>query len=104
MRPAAEHFARAVQQSLAEREHVAAILDTGSCQPTSIRAVRERDDIDWSRLAVLHMDNQARQVDRVPVAGDYRLIRQPVMGRQSFRFSTWRRVRTGTWAVDGGRM
>jgi len=53
---AAEHFASAVRAELAEHEEAAVILATGNSQLGFIKAVRERDDVDWSRLVVLHMD------------------------------------------------
>lgn len=52
----AEHFARAVAQQQAERGDIAVILATGNSQLSFIRAVVQRDDIDWSRVTVLHMD------------------------------------------------
>ena len=53
---AAELFARAVSQHLAERSEIAVILATGNSQLSFIRAVVRRDDIDWSKVTVLHMD------------------------------------------------
>jgi glucosamine-6-phosphate deaminase len=53
---AAEHFASAVRAELETHDDVAVILATGNSQLQFIKAVRERDDIDWSRLIVLHMD------------------------------------------------
>ncbi|HET6987673.1 MAG TPA: 6-phosphogluconolactonase, partial [Kribbella sp.] len=53
---AAEHFASAVKAELGERDEVAVILATGNSQLGFIKAARERDDIEWSRVTVLHMD------------------------------------------------
>jgi glucosamine-6-phosphate deaminase len=53
---AAEYFASAVRAELEEHEEIAVILATGNSQLGFIKAARERDDIDWSRLTVLHMD------------------------------------------------
>ena len=53
---AAEAFAEAIKPILAERDQVAVILATGNSQLTFIKAVTARDDIDWSRITVLHMD------------------------------------------------
>lgn len=53
---AAEEFAATIKEVLAEREKAAVILATGNSQLTFIKAVTARDDIDWSRLTVLHMD------------------------------------------------
>ena len=53
---AAEDFATTVNSELASRDEIAVILATGNSQLSFIRAVGERDDIDWSRITVLHMD------------------------------------------------
>lgn len=53
---AAQDFAEAVAARLAEQPEVAVILATGNSQLSFVRAVRARDDIDWSRVVVLHMD------------------------------------------------
>jgi len=53
---AAERFSTEVRRHLAERGDVAVILATGNSQLTFIQAVVQRDDIDWSRVTVLHMD------------------------------------------------
>lgn len=53
---AAEAFAAAVQSELSTKEQIAVILATGNSQLSFIKAVAQRDDIDWSRIIVLHMD------------------------------------------------
>lgn len=53
---AAEDFARAVARHQADRGDIAVILATGNSQLSFVRAVVKRDDIDWSRVTVLHMD------------------------------------------------
>lgn len=53
---AAEAFAVAVNEALATREEIAVILATGNSQLSFIEAATARDDIDWSRITVLHMD------------------------------------------------
>jgi glucosamine-6-phosphate deaminase len=53
---AAEAFASAVRSALQVKDEIAVILATGNSQLSFARAVRERDDIDWSRITVLHMD------------------------------------------------
>lgn len=53
---AAERFASAVHSALLVEEDIAVILATGNSQLSFIRRVRERDDIDWARITVLHMD------------------------------------------------
>jgi glucosamine-6-phosphate deaminase len=52
----AEFFAFAVRAELAEHDEIAVILATGNSQLGFIKAARERDDIEWSRVTVLHMD------------------------------------------------
>lgn len=55
-RAVAAAFALAAKAALAERESIAVILATGNSQLSFAEAVTERDDIDWSRITVLHMD------------------------------------------------
>ncbi len=52
----AETFAEAVRGALEGKDFIAVILATGNSQLSFIRAAIERDDIDWSRITVLHMD------------------------------------------------
>lgn len=52
----AEAFAIAVRAALLNEESIAVILATGNSQLSFIRAVTRREDIDWSRITVLHMD------------------------------------------------
>ena len=53
---AAEAFASAVRCALMEKAEIAVILATGNSQLSFARIVGERDDIDWSRISILHMD------------------------------------------------
>jgi glucosamine-6-phosphate deaminase len=53
---AAEDFAAIVAKELASRDEIAVILATGNSQLSFIHAVVARDDIEWSRITVLHMD------------------------------------------------
>lgn len=53
---AAEDFATAVRAALETREEIAVILATGNSQLSFVTALWERDDIDWSRIILLHMD------------------------------------------------
>lgn len=53
---AAEAFAGAVRTELSTKEQIAVILATGNSQLSFIKAVAQRDDIEWSRIIVLHMD------------------------------------------------
>lgn len=52
----AQAFADAARTYLATRDEIAVILATGNSQLSFARAVVRRDDIDWSRITVLHMD------------------------------------------------
>lgn len=53
---AAEAFAGAVNEALETRDEIAVILATGNSQLSFIEAATARDDIEWSRITVLHMD------------------------------------------------
>lgn len=52
----AQAFADAAKKALTERESIAVILATGNSQLSFARAVVQRDDIDWARITILHMD------------------------------------------------
>jgi len=65
---AAQHFADAVRRALADRDEVAVILATGNSQLSFIRAVREREDVDWSKVTVLHMDEYLGMADSHPAS------------------------------------
>lgn len=53
---AAQDFATAVRAALTVREEIAVILATGNSQLSFVTALWEHDDIDWSRIILLHMD------------------------------------------------
>jgi glucosamine-6-phosphate deaminase len=53
---AADEFATAVGDALRSRPTVAVILATGNSQLPFFAALRNRSDIDWSRIDVFHMD------------------------------------------------
>jgi glucosamine-6-phosphate deaminase len=53
---AATHFAAAAASAIDRRGDIAVIMATGNSQLEFARALRSRDDIDWSRITVLHMD------------------------------------------------
>jgi glucosamine-6-phosphate deaminase len=75
---AAEYFASAVRAELETQEEIAVILATGNSQLGFIRAARERDDIDWSRVTVLHMDEYLGMDENHP-ASFRRWMRDNVM-------------------------
>lgn len=53
---AARDFAGSVSAELSTRDDVAVVLATGNSQLSFVSAVRERSDIDWSRINILHLD------------------------------------------------
>lgn len=53
---AAAEFAAAVRSELTERAEIAVILATGNSQFSFTEALRDRSDIEWGRIIVLHMD------------------------------------------------
>ncbi|HLS03148.1 MAG TPA: 6-phosphogluconolactonase [Actinomycetales bacterium] len=65
---AAAAFAKAVNEALETRDEVAVILATGNSQLAFIDAAIARDDIDWSRITVLHMDEYLGMSDQHPAS------------------------------------
>lgn len=55
-RRAAAEFASVVRSELAQRPEIAVILATGNSQFSFTEALRDRPDIEWGRITVLHMD------------------------------------------------
>src|SRR3954451_6820289 len=53
---AADAFATVVGDALRSRPTVAVILATGNSQLPFFAALRNRSDVDWSRIDVFHMD------------------------------------------------
>jgi glucosamine-6-phosphate deaminase len=53
---AAEDFAKTVRAALETRDEIAVILATGNSQLPFAEALRQRTDIEWSRISILHMD------------------------------------------------
>ena len=53
---AARDFATSVRAALETRDEVAVILATGNSQLSFVSALLQRNDIDWSRINILHMD------------------------------------------------
>lgn len=64
----AEAFAEAVKRELAQRESISVILATGNSQLSFAQALTERDDIDWPRITVLHMDEYLGMSDDHPAS------------------------------------
>lgn len=65
---AAEAFAKAVNKAFETRDEIAVILATGNSQLAFIDAAVARDDIDWSRITVLHMDEYLGMDDQHPAS------------------------------------
>jgi glucosamine-6-phosphate deaminase len=65
---AAEAFASVVRTALESREEVAVILATGNSQLAFARALRNRNDIDWSKISVLHMDEYLGMSEEHPAS------------------------------------
>ena len=53
---AARDFATSVRAALETRNEIAVILATGNSQLSFVSALRQRNDIDWYRINILHMD------------------------------------------------
>jgi glucosamine-6-phosphate deaminase len=53
---AAEAFALAARKALASQPEIAVLLATGNSQRTFRDAIEARDDIEWSRISILHVD------------------------------------------------
>jgi glucosamine-6-phosphate deaminase len=71
-------FAEAARQALAQRDSIAVVVATGNSQLTFARALRQRSDIDWSRITVLHMDEYLGMAADHP-ASFRRWIRQNIV-------------------------
>lgn len=53
---AASEFAPIIASSIAARGYASVILATGNSQLSFMRALRQRDDIEWNKVYVFHMD------------------------------------------------
>lgn len=67
-RSVADAFARAVRAALATKDDVSVILATGNSQLPFIAALQERNDIEWSRVNVFHMDEYRGMSDQHPAS------------------------------------
>lgn len=65
---AAEAFASAAQSALQTKDEIAVILATGNSQLSFARAVREREDIEWSRITIVHMDEYLGMSEEHPAS------------------------------------
>ncbi|GAA3739386.1 glucosamine-6-phosphate deaminase [Leifsonia bigeumensis] len=64
----AKAFADAASAALAVKDEIAVILATGNSQLSFARAVRSREDIDWSRITILHMDEYLGMSEEHPAS------------------------------------
>lgn len=64
----ADAFAKAVRAALETHDEIAVILATGNSQLSFAKAVRERDDVDWSRITILHMDEYLGMSENHPAS------------------------------------
>lgn len=76
----AEAFAEAAEAALARRDSIAVILATGNSQLSFARAVVGRDDIDWARVTILHMDEYLGMREDHP-ASFRRWMRENIVSR-----------------------
>jgi glucosamine-6-phosphate deaminase len=65
---AASDFATTVNSELREKGDISVILATGNSQLSFIAALSRRDDIPWSRVSVLHMDEYEGMDDAHPAS------------------------------------
>lgn len=70
---AAADFAEAVNRALATKDEIAVIMSLGAAQPTFFPALIARDDIDWSRISVFHVDTYMGVDNSRPESGAVRL-------------------------------
>lgn len=64
----AQAFAEAVGAALRDRPEIAVILATGNSQLSFAKAARQRDDIEWSRITILHMDEYLGMSENHPAS------------------------------------
>lgn len=76
----AEAFAKAAKKALTQRDSVAVILATGNSQLSFARALIDRDDIDWPRITILHMDEYLGMREDHP-ASFRRWMRENIVSR-----------------------
>jgi glucosamine-6-phosphate deaminase len=64
----AEAFAVAARAALQEQAEIAVILATGNSQLSFATALHNRDDIEWSRITILHMDEYLGMTEDHPAS------------------------------------
>jgi glucosamine-6-phosphate deaminase len=74
-RAAAAEFAQAVNRELSTNEEASVILALGAAQDSFFAGLKERRDIPWGRITVLHVDTYLGIADGRPESGASRLRR-----------------------------
>jgi glucosamine-6-phosphate deaminase len=77
---AAAQFAASAAAAIDRRGDIAVMLATGNSQLDFVHALARRDDVDWSRITVLHMDEYLGMPEDHP-ASFRRWIRREVVDR-----------------------
>ncbi len=70
---AADEFARAGTEALAAKDEIAIIMALGAAEEPFFAALRVREDIDWSRITILHVDTYMGIGDERPESGAFRM-------------------------------
>ena len=70
---AAEEFAAAAQAALKSRDEISVVLSTGNSQGSFREAIKARDDIEWSRITVLHVDEYLGVSGDLPASTGWRM-------------------------------
>lgn len=65
---AAAAFALAVSAALESKSEISVILATGNSQLSFVEALLERDDIEWSKINILHMDEYLGMSEEHPAS------------------------------------
>lgn len=65
---AANEIAEAMKEELAQKDEIAVILATGNSQYSMVSELVKRDDVDWNRVTVLHMDEYLGMSDDHPAS------------------------------------
>ncbi|WP_425052826.1 6-phosphogluconolactonase [Psychromarinibacter sp. S121] len=70
---AAEDLASIIKANLAERDEICIIMALGAAQDAFYTAILARDDIEWSKITVLHVDTYLGVAEDDPASGASRM-------------------------------
>ncbi len=70
---AAEALATTVKAELAKKNEIAIIMALGAAQASFFAALKARDDIEWSRISILHVDTYMGVEENRPESGASRM-------------------------------